>query len=34
MIDWWAVVAVVALAWVSGVTVQAIAEELWHRWTH
>ena len=34
MIDWWAVVGVVALAWVSGVTVQAIAEELWRRWTH
>lgn len=34
MIDWWAVVAVVALAWVAGVTVRAIAEEMWYRLTH
>lgn len=34
MIDWWAVVGVVALAWVSSVTVHAIADELWDRWTH
>ena len=34
MIDWWAVVAVVGLAWVAGVVVNAIAEELWYRATH
>ena len=34
MIDWWAVVGVVALVWAAGACVRAIADELWYRSTH
>ncbi len=34
MIDWWAVVAVIALVWTASVVVHVIAEELWYRATH